>query len=284
MKRYYCYAGVNICIEGKDEWMYEDDRMLSSFRVDNAIDTDNFYFKVVDDLKEAEGTLIAHDGGFLEYENGEKRIKYIGSVNHSYENAYMRISNAGKNHYVSIKKSSLKDKIPTHVIYSAIESERLLMNNNAIIMHASYIEYNGKAILFTAPSGTGKSTQAELWKNLRGANILNGDRVAVRNVDGTLYACGVPFAGSSNICVNKTLPLCAIVTLSQAPVTTIEKVDGFPAFLSLYEGSGILTWDKKHVEFVCDFLQNLISCIPVYKLACTPDESAVIALEKMIRE
>ena len=96
--------------------------------------------------------------------------------------------------------------------------------------------------------------------------------------------CGVPFAGSSNICENVTLPLKTIVCLSQATSTSIEKLDGFRGFRSLYEGCGVLSWDKKHVEFVSDFIQKLLENVPVYHLACTPDESAVIALEKMIRE
>lgn len=282
MKRYYSYAGVNICIEGNDEWMYQDDRMLKSFRVDTLEDPDVFSFEVVDTLKKVDGMLVAHDAGFLEFEEENKRIRYIGSVSQSVENAYMRVEHNGKKHNVTIKKESLKDRIPVHTIYLALESERLMMHANAMIMHASYIEYKGKAVLFTAPSGTGKSTQADLWKKYRKSTILNGDRVAIQNKNGQFFACGVPFAGSSNICVNKTLPLACVVSLGQAENTTIREINGFEAFLNLYEGSGILTWDKKHVAYISDFLDQLIKNVPIYKLDCTPDESAVMALEKKL--
>ena len=48
--------------------------------------------------------------------------------------------------------------------------EHLLATQRAVILHSAYIDYKGKAILFSAPSGTGKSTQAELWMDESGRN------------------------------------------------------------------------------------------------------------------
>ena len=247
MKRYYSYAGVNICIEGKDEWMYKDDKGLSSFRVDHLEDCDTFTFEVVDVLEKPQGRMIAHESNIIEYKENEIIECYIGPISNGWENAYMCVKHMGKNHFVSITESSLGDFIPVHTVYEVLQSEKLMADSNAILMHASYIEYQGKAILFTAPSGTGKSTQADLWEKLRGARILNGDRCAVQLREDGFYVCGVPFAGSSNICENVTLPLKTIVCLSQAPQTTITPIKGFMAFRSVYEGCGILPWDKKHV-------------------------------------
>lgn len=284
MKRYYSYAGVNICIEGSNQWMYKKEGNLSFFRKEKLEDFHHFIFEVVDCLREPVGTIIAHEPNFIEYKQENSILRYVGAVSNGWEKAYMCVKHIGKNHYVSIKESSLDSVIPVHTVYEVLQSEKLMAEKNTVIMHASYIEYKGQAILFTAPSGTGKSTQAELWKNLRGARILNGDRCAIQLRKDGFYVCGVPFAGSSNICENVTLPLKTIVCLSQAPKTSIERISGFKGFRSLYEGCGILTWDKKHVEFVTDFIQKLLLEIPVYHLACTPDESAVIALEEKIRE
>lgn len=282
MERYYSYAGVNICIQGPDDYMYKNDRMLAAFRVEHLDDPDIFRFEVVEKLQEASGTLIAHEASFMEYDDHGHIIRYIGSVGRGWANAYMRVENIGKEHYVTIKKSSLGSVIPVHTVYHVLQSERLMAKQNAVIVHASYIECDGKAILFTAPSGTGKSTQADLWKTLRGARILNGDRAAVQDREGIIYACGVPFAGSSNICENVTLPLAAIVYLGQAEHTAIRSLKGFEAFRSIYEGCGIRPWDKEHVEFVSDFIQKLMEQVPVFKLECTSDESAVIALEEAL--
>ena len=44
-------------------------------------------------------------------------------------------------------------------------------------------QYKGKAIAFSGPSGVGKSTQAEIWKQCFQADILNGDRALLRKAD-----------------------------------------------------------------------------------------------------
>lgn len=59
-----------------------------------------------------------------------------------------------------------------------------LLQQDALVIHASYIEFMGRGILFLGPSGTGKSTQARLWNEHAGAPILNGDRALLRQKDG----------------------------------------------------------------------------------------------------
>lgn len=264
--------------------MYTGEEMLATFREEYLENPDTFYFEVVNELEEPSGKLYTQDSGRMEYIHNGKRISYVGTLEKQWINAYMRVEHVGKEHYVTVKKTAFRDVIPVYVVYRVLQSERLLAKENAIIIHASYIEYEGRAILFTAPSGTGKSTQADLWKELRGASILNGDRAAIKHQDGKMYACGVPFAGSSDICENATLPLAAVVCLGQAEQTTIRKLKGFEAFRNLYEGCGVITWEEKHVEFVSEFIERLLKDVPIYCLNCTPDESAVIALEKALME
>ena len=59
---------------------------------------------------------------------------------------------------------------------------------------ASFIRWQGRGILFSAPSGTGKSTQANLWVQHQGAEVINGDRAALRQVGGRWQAFGLPYA------------------------------------------------------------------------------------------
>ena len=68
---------------------------------------------------------------------------------------------------------------------------------NRILMHGSAIAINGKGYIFTALSGTGKSTQAEYWKQMRGAEIINGDRVLITKRNGKFFANGIYVAGTS---------------------------------------------------------------------------------------
>jgi hypothetical protein len=156
--------------------------------------------------------------------------------------------------------------------------------NHGFIFHCSCIDRGGEAILFTAPSGTGKSTQADLWHQHRGTEIINGDRAAIRLAEGKLLAEGIPFAGSSQYCKNRSLPLRAIVYLGQAPRTTIRKLRGYEAFSKIWEGVSVNTWDREDLERVSAVVQKVASEIPVYHMPCTPDESAVIALEEALRK
>ena len=63
-----------------------------------------------------------------------------------------------------------------------------LFQNRIIHLHSSYIIYHDKAILFTGPSGIGKTTQAELWRDYQGAEIINGDVTLIRKWDGRYCA------------------------------------------------------------------------------------------------
>src|SRR5699024_19054 len=73
--------------------------------------------------------------------------------------------------------------------------ERLLLSRQGLLLHASFIRWQARGILFSAPSGTGKSTQADLWVRHRGAEVINGDRAALRRSAGRWRAYGLPYAG-----------------------------------------------------------------------------------------
>ncbi|PWM48932.1 MAG: hypothetical protein DBX62_01245 [Clostridia bacterium] len=100
------------------------------------------------------------------------------------------------------------------LLYLAME--RPLLKYGRIVVHASAVIYGGEAYLFSAPSGGGKSTQADIWHDKRGAEILNGDKVILRPTHGGVIAYGSPIAGSSGIYVNKSAPVRAICMIDKA--------------------------------------------------------------------
>ena len=59
------------------------------------------------------------------------------------------------------------------------------------LMHAAVVAVDGVAYIFTAPSGTGKTTHTMLWKKHFGdrAVIVNGDKPLIRLQDGKVYVC-----------------------------------------------------------------------------------------------
>lgn len=152
------------------------------------------------------------------------------------------------------------------------------------MFHASYVAHDGGALLFTAPSGTGKSTQAELWRVHRGARVLNGDKAAVR-LSGAPTAHGMPFSGTSGICENVSLPLRGVVVLSQAKENTVRRLGPSAAVAALGENVFADRSIAEEWSAALNLLLDLAASVPVYALACTPDERAVCALEEaMARE
>ncbi len=157
----------------------------------------------------------------------------------------------------------------------------LLLQNGLCILHSACILLDGQAILFSAPSGTGKSTQADLWALHRCARIVNGDRTLLR-ADGTAH--GVYFSGESSYCEPFQAPIRAIVCLTQAPKSSVCRIVGAEALRALYSQCAFDLHNAEEVSQAIDLLINLTSRIPIYRLNATADTSAVEVLENALRE
>ena len=160
-------------------------------------------------------------------------------------------------------------------IWNKIDLSRILLHQGGLILHASYIIWKGGAILFTAPSGTGKSTQAELWAEYQHAEVINGDRAVLREKDGEMRAYGLPFAGSSGICVNKSAPVRAVVVLAQAAENAVYELTPAEAIKHLYSQCALNRWNREEVEEVFGVLAKMVQKTKVVKLDCLPNLSAV---------
>lgn len=284
MEKHYCFAGVEVTIRIPDAQMYDNDRHLEAFRTESVTDPHYFVLEAADILLPPQGELIATPPSMRIYRWDEEEIKYWGNVETSLEYAYLRVQSRGKHHRVQYLRSKFPEKVMVKTILNCLGTEHLIARTGGFIFHCSYIEHHGKAILFTAPSGTGKSTQADLWHQYRGAEIINGDRAAVRLVNGAVFAEGIPYAGSSPYCRNRSLPIQAIVYLGQAQETTVRKLRGYEAFCRIWEGISVNTWDKTDMELVSEAVQAAAGQVPVFYMPCTPDENAVKALEEALRK
>lgn len=284
MKKLYKIAGIEFEINIPEEHCYDREGVMEEF-LEKDIDVPHkFDFKIVENLDCAEGELLVDESGLKVYATEHMQQRYIGSVQQGWNRAYIRAVHCGNKHCVQVKREECRESIGVKTVLNSIAMEHLVIEKKGVILHASFIEHQGKAILFTAPSETGKSTQADLWVEHRNAEIINGDRAVIRLIDGKAYACGIPFAGSSNYCKNKTLPLAAIVYLGQAPEISIEKLGVVEGFKRVWEGCTVNTWNQEDVNSALDIVSEIISKVPVYHLECTPDESAVIALERKLKE
>lgn len=284
MTRYYQFAGVKAAITMPVDLFFEQEFKLAPFRTEESEAEWQFRFEKREQLQPPEGNLVAEDASRQIYADTEGCIRYLDACQSDWEIASARVEYRGRQVSVQLRSKRFPERAIVKYVLECLGVEHLLACVQGFAFHCSFLEHNGKAILFTAPSGTGKSTQAELWKKYRGARIINGDRAAVRLSEGILKAEGIPFAGSSAYCENESLPIEAIVYLGQAPVTSIRKLRGYEAFSRIWEGVSVDTWDREDMDQVSNVVQKVAETIPVYCMPCTPDESAVIVLEEALRK
>ncbi len=114
-----------------------------------------------------------------------------------------------------------------------IGGEEILLRHNAFLLHSSVVMINGKAVLFSGPSGVGKSTQADLWVKHRGAELINGDRCVVMLRDGIFFGGGSMWGGSSGIHRPEQAPIAGIFLVKQSPENSVELLGG-QAFVPLF--------------------------------------------------
>lgn len=166
--------------------------------------------------------------------------------------------------------------------FNHLAFETVLLSYQGFVLHSSVISYRNSGILFTASSGTGKSTQADLWNKYKNAEIINGDRAMIRKVEEAYWAYGSPVAGSSGIFKNEKVKIKAIIVLSQSKENRIRRMDRRESFVYLLQQTLINEWDREYTSKVTDLLLDITSEIPIYSLACRPDLEAVELVESTV--
>ncbi|MBQ4600946.1 MAG: hypothetical protein IJB17_04885 [Oscillospiraceae bacterium] len=155
---------------------------------------------------------------------------------------------------------------------------KALLFKNRPILHAACVEINGKAVLFTAPSETGKSTQADLWQAHAGARVVNGDRVLLGQKNGIWHAYGYPCCGSSMICENFCLPIAGVAVLTQGSENRIEPLSEAAKQRSLVAGMTVYQDDLAEIDRAFSLAESICAQVGVVRLVCRPDAQAVQVL------
>lgn len=159
-----------------------------------------------------------------------------------------------------------------------------LMEHGALLLHASQVSLDGIGILFTAPSGTGKTTQASLWNKVTGANLICGDRTLLQREETGVYTYGFPVDGSQPVYSNSRNMLGAIVVLMQANENMVSRIRPSRAIKYLMGQTVSDVWDPVQRMRQTEFWINLLGTYPVYLLACRPDEDAVRCLQHQLEK
>ena len=144
------------------------------------------------------------------------------------------------------------------------------------LMHGSAVAVGQEAFLFTAASGTGKTTHTRLWlEQIPGAYVVNGDKPLLRMKNGLCEVCGTPWSGKENMNRNVTVPLRAICFLYRGTENRIEEIsfrDAAPFLLQQsFRSSEPFVMQKTMM-----LVKRLGNCVRFYRLFCNMEPEAAL--------
>lgn len=162
-----------------------------------------------------------------------------------------------------------------YMLYGAYFYTRLVMYDG-IMLHSSAVVYEDKAYLFSAPSGTGKSTHTGLWTEVfESAYILNDDKPAIRITDNKIYAYGTPFSGKTDLNVNEKKQIQGICFIEQDKNNWIEKASAKESISNMYRET-VRSPDKDLLNRTFNIVDEVLKNIPIYKMGLTISHEAVL--------
>lgn len=171
--------------------------------------------------------------------------------------------------------------LETLAVYRNI-AERMLAYGT-LLFHGSAIAVDGMGYLFTAKSGTGKSTHTRLWRERFGnrAVMVNDDKPLLKVTEDSVIAYGTPWDGKHRLSTNCSVPLKAICILTRSEENHIEEISPGEAYQMLLQQ----TYRPKNGAFMLQTLElidRVMKNIRFYRLGCNMSpEAARVAFEGM---
>ncbi len=150
-----------------------------------------------------------------------------------------------------------------------------LIEDDIVLFHCSALEIDGTAYLFTAPSGTGKSTHTRLWREYFGSRVtmINDDKPLLKIDDNKITVYGTPYGGKDRIQTNTSAKVGGIVILHQAKENTIRRItpkEAYPMLFNQTHRPSDISKLTRTMELV-----QAIAKLPIYSLGCNISSEAV---------
>ncbi|MBR1854037.1 MAG: PqqD family peptide modification chaperone [Lachnospiraceae bacterium] len=225
------------------------------------------------------GSPIVHENGMLLIRNRELAIlelseKYILLFS---ETSCVRELHLKKDGSLALFYCVPKDTL-TEDLFHAMRFAFLYVAelHGILAIHSASILYRDRAWLFSAPSGTGKSTHAALWHNILHTPYLNGDLNLITSGNGISPEIhGLPWCGTSGISDTATHPLGGVIFLKQAPTDSIVPLHGDDRVLALTRRLISPCWDSTMVKQQLHLAGQIAEHILLCRLFCTPMPTAL---------
>ena len=162
----------------------------------------------------------------------------------------------------------------------ALIAERLTAYNT-LLFHGSALSMDGEAYILTAPSGTGKSPHARLWRETFGDRVwmINDDKPLLRIENGLARVYGSPWDGKHHLSRNGSAPLKAILRIVRSAENRIEPMDEGDAF-ELMLRQGYASKAPETARRILALEAELLNRAAFYRLYCNMEPDAAICAWK----
>ncbi|MBR2781520.1 MAG: hypothetical protein IKD81_08945 [Eubacteriaceae bacterium] len=160
-----------------------------------------------------------------------------------------------------------------------------MTKHGVLLMHGSALCMDGEGYIFTAASGTGKSTHVRLWRELFGDRVtmINDDKPLIRIAGGTPTVYGTPWDGKHHLSSNASAPLKAVIWLTRDETNHIErmgKAEAFPVIIKqIYRSS-----DPARMTRIMELEKVLLYSVDLYRLGCNMSPEAAMTAWRGMNE
>jgi hypothetical protein len=159
----------------------------------------------------------------------------------------------------------------------------VLAKDNVFLFHCSAIAFDGCGVLFTAPSGTGKSTHRRLWQECFGerVTVINDDKPLLKVKSDGIYVCGTPWCGKHGIETNTSVKIKAVALIERAEKNEVKRLS-FDEIYPILFAQTHRPSDPLSTVSALKFINLLAKSVETYKIKCNISEDAALVAKKAI--
>lgn len=160
-----------------------------------------------------------------------------------------------------------------------------LLSEKLFLFHCSAVALDGEGYLFTAPSGTGKSTQAALWRKRFGNRcfMINDDKPLLQVLENQILVHGTPWSGKHRIDTNTCVPVKAIIAVKRGKEPKLSKLSKMESYPLLFQQT-YRPREKEKMKKTLELINVMVQMIPVYQLDAVISEESVRVAYKGIQK
>ena len=148
------------------------------------------------------------------------------------------------------------------------------LTRNIFLMHGAVLSAGGAGVMFTAPSGTGKTTHCRLWmKHIRGCHMVNGDKPLVQVGTDGVMAYGTPWYGKEHMGCNEQVPLRAVCYVKRSEENRLTRVSSSAVWTLLLK-QVYFPKDAQGIQQTIALFNQFCAKVPVYLLECNMEPEA----------